>query len=204
MFQSREVCIKLCRNYTKTFICKILYKIRSIKYPKGIFQIRKKNTIEFLVKSKNNILLIELQNSIKKWMKKKLICNNIHVTTYICNNIQLQDRKPRKSYDLWITLYASVELLKQKMKTSANRECRLLYLKILRTNFNHKIKTWIYFPLRNVSTFIQYPPTHIYLSQGTSYSPPGVLWALLSTVTYNWRISMRRNHAIFKAPIVKV
>jgi len=31
MFLSREIDIKLCQNYTKTYICKILYKIRSIK-----------------------------------------------------------------------------------------------------------------------------------------------------------------------------
>ena len=31
MFLSRETGIKLCQNYTKTYICKILYLIRSIK-----------------------------------------------------------------------------------------------------------------------------------------------------------------------------
>ena len=31
MFLSREIEIKLCQNYTKTFIYQILYKIRSIK-----------------------------------------------------------------------------------------------------------------------------------------------------------------------------
>ena len=31
MFLSREIDIKLCQNYTKTYLCKILYKICSIK-----------------------------------------------------------------------------------------------------------------------------------------------------------------------------
>ena len=31
MFLSREIDIKLCQNYTKTYIYQILYKIRSIK-----------------------------------------------------------------------------------------------------------------------------------------------------------------------------
>ena len=31
MFLFRKIYIKLCQNYTKTYICKILYKIRSIK-----------------------------------------------------------------------------------------------------------------------------------------------------------------------------
>ena len=31
MFLSREIDIKRCQNYTKTYIYKILYKIRSIK-----------------------------------------------------------------------------------------------------------------------------------------------------------------------------
>ena len=32
MFLSREIDIKLCQSYTKTYICKILYKICSIKF----------------------------------------------------------------------------------------------------------------------------------------------------------------------------
>ena len=32
MFLSREVDIKLCQNYTETYICKILYKICIIKF----------------------------------------------------------------------------------------------------------------------------------------------------------------------------
>ena len=31
MFLSREIDIKLCQNYTKTYMYQILYKIRSIK-----------------------------------------------------------------------------------------------------------------------------------------------------------------------------
>ena len=31
MFLFREIDIKLCQNYNKTYICKILYKIRNIK-----------------------------------------------------------------------------------------------------------------------------------------------------------------------------
>ena len=31
IFLSREIDIKLCQNYTKMYICKILYKIRSVK-----------------------------------------------------------------------------------------------------------------------------------------------------------------------------
>ena len=31
MLLSQEIDIKLCQSYTKTYICKILYKIRSIK-----------------------------------------------------------------------------------------------------------------------------------------------------------------------------
>ena len=31
MFLSREIDMKLCRNYTNTFICKILYKFRNTK-----------------------------------------------------------------------------------------------------------------------------------------------------------------------------
>ena len=31
MFLSREIDMKLCRNYTNTFICKVLYKFRNIK-----------------------------------------------------------------------------------------------------------------------------------------------------------------------------
>ena len=132
-----------------------------------------------------------------EWKKKN---NNIHVTTYMQQHTAAGSET---SYEvLWFVdnPVFNVELLKQlkwKHKLCDNRECRLLYLKILRTNFNHTIKTWIYFSQRNVSTSIQYPPTHIYLSQETSYSPPGVLWALLSTVTYNWRISTRRKHANF-------
>jgi len=32
MFLFREIDLKLCQNYTKTYICKILYKIRNIKH----------------------------------------------------------------------------------------------------------------------------------------------------------------------------
>jgi len=32
MFLSREIDIQLSQNYTKTYLCKILYKIYSIKY----------------------------------------------------------------------------------------------------------------------------------------------------------------------------
>ena len=140
-------------------------------------------------------------------MNEKKKNNNKHATTYMqqhtCNNIQLQNRKPHmKSYGLWITPCFNVELLKQlkwKHKLCDNRECRLYIWKYWGLILIIRLKLESTSSQRNVSTSIQYPPTHIYLSQETSYSPPGVLWALLvlSTVTYNWRISTRRNHAIF-------
>ena len=45
MFLSREIDIKLCQNYTKTGICKILYKIRSIKHVQQILNQSENNNI---------------------------------------------------------------------------------------------------------------------------------------------------------------
>ena len=76
MFLSREMDIKLYTNYTKTYICKMLYKIRSIK--QIIFN-------KYAINLKMTISQRSLRNS--GWLQSWFEFNNFSFLIEIIDNI---------------------------------------------------------------------------------------------------------------------